>query len=94
MTKEQVVEMYRSPISQKGDYPALLRTKINLDVGGVCRFWSPEGQPRDPPENWKSAEYVLHFTIRSMWITGSMCGFAIEVNDLQVHDAPQKSCPF
>ena len=43
LTKEQIVEMYRSPVSQKGDYPALLRTKINLDVGGTCRFWSSEG---------------------------------------------------
>ena len=49
LTKEQVVEMYHSPVSQKGDYPALLRTKINLDVGGTSRFWSSEGQPRDLP---------------------------------------------
>ena len=29
LTKEQVVDMYRSSVSQKGENPALLRTKIN-----------------------------------------------------------------
>jgi len=94
LTKEQIVEMYRSPISQKGENPALLRTKINLDPGGTCRFWTPEGQPRDPPDSWKSAEFVPHLTIRNLWITGAMCGFCLDVNDLQVHDAPPKCCPF
>ena len=46
LTREQVIKMYHSPVSQKRDYPALLRTKINLDIGGT---WSSEGQPRDPP---------------------------------------------
>ena len=94
LTKEQIVEMYRSPISQKGDYPAILRTKINLDVGGTCRFWTTEGTMREPPANWKTAEFVPHLTIRNLWITGAMCGVTLEVNDLQVHDAPQKCCPF
>ena len=94
LTREQIVEMYRSPISQKGENPALLRTKINLDIGGTCRFGMTEGQPRDPPDNWKNTEFVPHLTLRNLWITGAMCGFCLDVNDLQVHDAPPKCCSF
>ena len=56
--------------------------------------WSTEGTMREPPANEKTAEFFPHLTIRNLWITGAMCGFALELNDLQVHDAPQKCCPF
>ena len=86
--------MYHSPVSQKGDYPALLRCKINLEGSYACKFWTTGGEPRSEPSDWKSVEFIPVISIRHLWLTGAMCGFAIDITDLQVWELAAKQCPF
>ena len=94
LTREQIVAMYHSPVSQKGDYPALLRCKINLEGIHACSYWTPNGEPRSEPSDWKSVEVVPSITIRHLWQAGAMCGFLLDCTDLQVHERSAKHCPF
>ena len=94
LTREQITAMYHSPVSQKGDYPALLRCKINLEGAHACKFWTTGGEPRSEPSDWKSVEFIPVISIRHLWLTGAMCGFAIDITDLQVWEIAAKQYPF
>ena len=92
-TPEQVFENYRSPLNKKGDYPALLRTKINTKGAARARIWNAQGVETEPPENWKDALVKPKLHIRSLWIMGTTFGFTIECTDVQIV-TPCRTCPF
>ena len=47
---EQVAECYKSPLHKKGDYPALLRTKVNTSGKNAVRIWDEQGNEVDEPK--------------------------------------------
>ena len=80
LTPEQVAENYRSPLTKKGDYPALLRSKIKTTGAARARIWKDF-----------LVKPKLH--IRSLWIMGTTFGFTIECTDVQIV-TPCRACPF
>ena len=93
LTPEQVAENYKSPLHKKGDYPALLRTKINTAGMNQIRIWDAQGNEAAEPTNWKEFQVKPRLHIRSLWIMGPSCGFTVECTDLQLHPPP-RNCPF
>ena len=93
LSPEQVAENYRSPLTKKGDYPALLRSKINTKGAARARIWNAQGVEMEPPENWKDSLVKPKLHIRSLWITGAAFGFTIECTDAQIV-TPRRACPF
>ena len=93
LTPEQVAENYRSPLTKRGDYPALLRTKINTKGAARARIWNAQGVETEPPENWRDFMVRLKLHIRSLWIMGTTFGFTIECTDVQIV-TPRRACPF
>ena len=93
LSEQTIRENYRSPLSKKADYPALLRTKVNTLGPKAVRFWDAQGRSTEQPEDWRAVECTVMLHIRSLWIMGSSFGWTIECSDLQVH-APVYACPF
>jgi hypothetical protein len=91
LTIEQVRESYHPALKRQGDYPPLLRTKLNTTGRGACRFWTADQQKREAPEDWRSAEMrpVLHLS--HLWIMGRECGLVINATDILVREG---SCAF
>ena len=93
LTAEQVAESYKSPLHKKGDYPALLRTKVNTSGNNAVRFWDEDGNEAAEPTSWKEIQVKPLLHVRSLWIMGPSFGFTVECTDLQVH-TPRRTCPF
>ena len=84
---------YKPCLSLKEDYPALLRTKINVGGSKTCRFWNMFGKRIEAPENMKECMLVPRVVVRSLWVMGSECGLIIEVTDM-MYDEKEEECPF
>ena len=84
---------YTPCLSLKEDYPALLRTKINVGGSKTCRFWNMFGKRIEAPENMKECMLVPRVVVRSLWVMGSECGLIIEVTDM-MYDEKEEECPF
>ena len=93
LTAQQIEENYKSPLHKKGDYPALLRSKINTSGTNQLRIWDAQGGPAEEPTGWKDLQVKPRLHIRSLWIMGPSFGFTIECTDLQLHP-PCRACPF
>ena len=94
LTREQIEAMYRSPISQKGDHQPLLRCKINMEGQYACRFWNMGAERCNEPKDWKSVGLLPSIEIRCLWQAGAMCGFQMDVTDLQITEVAPLPCPF
>ena len=86
LTLEQVRESYSPCLKRQGDYPALLRTKINSTGRGACRFWGTEQRVRDAPDEWRGCEFKAMFHLSHPWIMGTSCGLVINTTDLLVQE--------
>ena len=84
LTEEQVRESYHPTLKRSGDYPALLRTKINSTGRQACRYWTVDQQKRDAPEEWRGAEMKAMFHLSHLWIMGTSCGLVLNTTDLLV----------
>ena len=93
LTKEQIREQYKSPVTQKGEYRPMLRCKINTAGGMPVRCWDENDQRVDLPEDLRSYDLVPRVQISHMWVMSKEFGWVINVNDLMVRSQPQIS-PF
>ncbi len=93
LSSEQVKECYHPSLKRSGDYPALLRTKLDSAGRRACKYWTPEQQPREAPEDWRSSEVRPQLHISHLWIMGRECGIVCNVEALLVQEA-SRVCPF
>ena len=92
-TMDQIREQYKSPVSQKGDYRPMLRTKINVSGSGLCRCWDENDQRMDMPEDLRNYALVPKVQISHLWQMNKEFGWVINVQDLLCRGQPQIS-PF
>ena len=95
LTSEQIKDAYKPTLQKKGDYPSHVRCKINVGGQAACRFWTPDGRERNPPDDWRAVELKARLLVRSMWIMNGHkdMGFTIQVCDVQVFPR-SRACPF
>ena len=90
----QVKDMYHPCLRKAPGYDPLLRCKYNVPgTRGACRFWTADGQEREPPTDWRDAELTPHVHVSHLWLMGGSCGFVVNVCDLLVTEA-SRSFPF
>ena len=87
LTLEQVRESYHPTLKRQGDYPPLLRTKINSTGRQACRYWTVDQQKRDQPEDWRSAEMRPMLHLSHLWLMGRECGLVVNATDLLVRES-------
>jgi hypothetical protein len=94
LTVAQVKDMYHPCLRRAPGYEPLLRTKYNVaGTRGACRFWTPGGEEREPPVDWRDAELTPHVHISHLWMMGSSCGLVVNTCDMLVTEA-SRSIPF
>ena len=90
-TASQVKDSYNPTLKRQGDYPPLLRTKIDSSGRRACRYWTVDQRKRDAPEEWRGAEMKVMFHLSHLWIMGTSCGLVVNTTDLLVQET---SCAF
>ena len=90
---QEVKGMYKSPVSQKGEYKPHLRCKINTSGLSPCRCWDENDQRCELPEDLRTYDLVPRIQISHLWIMAKEVGFVLQINDLMVAAQPQIS-PF
>ena len=71
---------------------ATMRCKLNLSgTSRPCRVWTPDGAPREMPEDVRNCELVPMVEARSIWINGGRFGAMWEVTDLRVNAVVARS---
>ena len=93
LSAEQVKESYHPMLKRSGDYPALLRTKLDTAGRRACKYWTAAQQKRDAPEDWRSSEVRPQLHISHLWIMGRECGIVCNVEALLIQEA-SVVCPF
>jgi hypothetical protein len=93
LSQEQVKEAYHPTLKRHGDYPALLRTKLDTSGRRACKFWTADQQKRESPEDWRSSEVRPQIHISHLWIMGRECGIVCNVEALLVQESSSVS-PF
>ena len=90
----QVRDMYHPCLRKAPGYDPLLRCKYNTPgTRGACRFWTADGQEREPPSDWREAELTPHVHVSHLWLMGGSCGLVVNVCDLLVSEA-SRTFPF
>jgi hypothetical protein len=87
LTMEQVRESYSPCLKRQGDYPPLLRTKINSTGRQACRYWTVDQKKREAPEDWRMSEVRPMLHLSHLWIMGRQCGIVINTTDLLVRES-------
>ena len=59
MSKESILENFRSPLQQKGDYKPLLRCKITTAGLNACRCWDQDGKRVELPEDLRNVPVAV-----------------------------------
>jgi hypothetical protein len=86
LTASQVQDSYNPTLKRQGDYPPLLRTKIDSTGRRACRFWDAEQKKREAPEEWRGSEVKAMFHLSHLWIMGTSCGLVVNTTDLLVQE--------
>ena len=90
----QVRDLYHPCLRKAPGYDPLLRCKYNVPgTRGACRFWTADGQEREPPSDWREAELTPHVHVSHLWLMGGSCGLVVNVSDLLVAEA-SRAFPF
>ena len=92
---EEIKAMYKSPVSQKGDYKPMLRCKINVSGATAVRCWNEndERSAVPEPEDLRSFDLVPRITVSHLWMMSKEIGWVCQINDLMCVAQPQIS-PF
>ena len=95
LTKAQVEEHYRSPMSQKEGYQPLLRCKVNCTGAAACRCWNGDGERVSMPDDLRECELVPRLHLSHLWVMGRDFGWVLNVIDLQILEGGAvMECPF
>ena len=93
MNQEQIKQLYKSPVTQKGDFPPHLRCKINVSGNAICRAWDIDGNRTELPQDLRHCDLVPRIHISHLWIMSKEIGFVCNVIDIMCKTHPEL-CPF
>ena len=91
MSREQVFETIRNPVTQRNGYQPHIRCKIRPSS---VRVWDSEGKSRPLPDDLRQYDLVPRITIEKLWIMSRECGLVLQVTDLMILDKEEMACPF
>ena len=94
LTRDQVKEHFRSPISTKEGYQPLIRTKINTLGQNAVRCWSQSREAIGLPEDLRNCQFLASVHLSHLWIMGRDFGFVITCQDLMILEQVSHECPF
>jgi hypothetical protein len=94
LTKDQVAEHYRSPLTEKEGYQPLVRCKITTAGLSAARVWNTEKQRIGLPEDLRGCCLVAAVHLSHLWVMGRDFGWVINVTDLQILSEDARECPF
>jgi hypothetical protein len=93
LTEDQVIEMYKPTVTQRGSYPATLRCKLNVGGSTSVRCWNALDQRMAIPEDFRGYDLLPRVHISHLWCMSKEVGFVLNVHDMMC--IPQSSeCPF
>jgi hypothetical protein len=91
LTATQVEESFHSSISQRGDYPTKLKTKIGVNT----RFWGDDGSAISPDTSLRGVSLVGKCILSGVWLMGVRSfGISYTLTDVLPFPAPTRPCPF
>ena len=93
LNQEQIKDLYKSPVTQKGDFQPHLRCKINVSGASICRCWDVENNRTQLPDDLKNCDLVPRIHISHMWMMAKEVGFVLNVIDLMCIPK-EEICPF
>jgi hypothetical protein len=93
LTADQVKEMYKPCVSQRGSYPATLRCKINIGGSTAVRCWNALDQRMAIPDDFRGYELLPRVHISHLWIMSRECGFVMNIHDCMCIQQSSE-CPF
>ena len=93
MSLDLIRAQYKSPVTQKGDYRPMLRTKINTAGTSPVRVWNENDERVELPADLRGYELVPRLQISHLWIMSKEFGFVINCTDIMVRSQPEMS-PF
>ena len=95
LTKAQVEEHYRSPLSRKEGYQPLLRCKVNCTSAAACRCWNGDNERVSMPEDLRECELVPRLHLSHLWVMGRDFGWVFNTVDLMIMEGDAElECPF
>ena len=93
LNQEQIKDLYKSPITKRGDFPPHLRCKINVSGSAICRCWDSDNNRTQIPDDLKNCDLVPRIHISHMWMMQKEVGFVLNVIDLMCIPK-EEICPF
>ena len=93
LTADQVKEMYKPCVSQRGSYPATLRCKINIGGLSAVRCWNALDQRMNIPEDFRAYDLLPRVHISHLWMMSKEVGFVRNVHDMMCIQQSSE-CPF
>ena len=93
MTRDQVMESIKSPVTQREGFQPHLRCKIRPSS---VRVWDEYGRVREGglPADLRGYKLVPRIVIEKLWIMSRECGFVLQVTDLLIQEREAETCPF
>ena len=93
MSKEQVSDSLRSPVTRRTGYQPHLRCKIRPSN---IRVWDAYGKIRDGglPSDLRNYRLVPRVSIEKLWIMSREFGLVLQVCDIMVLEREETMCPF
>ncbi len=93
LNQEQIKDLYKSPITKRGDFPTHLRCKINVSGSSICRCWDIDNNRTQIPDDLKNCDLVPRIHISHMWMMAKEVGFVLNVIDMMCIPK-EEVCPF
>jgi hypothetical protein len=95
LTEAQIQEGYHPCVKRhpEGLYEPLLRCKIDLKGRREISYWTPEGNRREAPEDWRRVTVIPQLEVTNLWIMSREMGFVIQCSALRVFEE-SVLCPF
>jgi len=94
MSYGEVLAQY-TPMLKEGklEYPSTIRTKINMTGRRALKCYTPEGTPRDFPEDFRAVRVVPGVLVSHLWFQNKSFGVVLETTHCKIHETSEE-CPF
>ena len=81
---------WHSALRPAGNHSAALKAKIHTSGKRMCRFVDEQGQPIEPPTEWRGLPVLPILAIRGLFIQKTMVGLMLDVAALMVGSANER----
>jgi hypothetical protein len=95
LTEAQVEEGYHPCVKRHltGAFEPLLRCKLDTRGRREITYWTPEGNRREAPEDWRRVTVIPQLEVTNLWSMSREMGWVIQCTALRVFE-DSVECPF